>query len=60
VVGEAGGEIIPQNREIWTLDRFDDFVAARRALIIEKFSALGLVQRATRLDGKEAASGIER
>jgi len=30
--------LIPNEPELWTLDKFDDFIAARQALIIDKFS----------------------
>jgi hypothetical protein len=30
--------LIPSDPTLWTLERFDDFIAARRALIVDKFS----------------------
>jgi uncharacterized protein with ParB-like and HNH nuclease domain len=36
--------LIPPDQELWKLERFDDFVAARQKLIVEKFGAIGLLQ----------------
>lgn len=32
--------LIPKNRDLWKLDRFDDFIAERKKLIAEKFAYL--------------------
>ena len=32
--------LIPPNSELWTLDRFEDFITARQELIRSKFSNL--------------------
>jgi hypothetical protein len=29
--------LIPKDKELWKMDRFDDFIAARKALLVEKF-----------------------
>ena len=36
--------LIPKDPALWKLERFDDFIEARKKLITEKFSALGLIQ----------------
>ena len=30
--------LIPNDPSLWTLDRFDDFIEARKALIVNRFS----------------------
>jgi len=32
--------LIPKNPDLWKIDRFDDFIEARKALIREKFRFL--------------------
>ena len=32
--------LIPKDRELWGMDRFDDFIKARKELIAVKFSGL--------------------
>jgi uncharacterized protein with ParB-like and HNH nuclease domain len=41
---ELKEHLIPQNPDLWKLERFDDFITARQQLIVEKFNKLGLVQ----------------
>jgi hypothetical protein len=36
--------LIPTDPELWELDNFEEFIAARKKLIIEKFEAEGLVR----------------
>lgn len=37
--------LIPTNKDLWELDRFEDFIAARKELILEKFSDLIYVRK---------------
>jgi len=39
--------LIPNNRELWELDRFEDFIKARKKLILDKFSDLIYVTEET-------------
>lgn len=32
--------LIPKDRDLWTLDRFEDFIEARKQLILDKFDYL--------------------
>ncbi len=36
--------LIPQDRALWSVDRYDDFIAARKALIFDKFKSLLVAQ----------------
>ena len=36
--------LIPKNPELWTLDRFEDFIAARRELIRKRFEEILVIQ----------------
>ena len=39
--------LIPRDRSLWHLSRFEDFIAARKQLLLDRFRSLGVLPRST-------------
>ena len=51
--------IIPKDRALWKFERFDDFVAARKRLIREKFKPLLVAATPSAATTKSSATTLE-